>query len=290
MLARFKNLGYNRPAPPKNGVEIGVSVESAAKAATGKFAAFCFAAPFMVAHSRSRKVRQLLLRRFTGTPTRLGCRPDWRRGGSCQTTEPMEAKMASATLPQITGRVTVSNGKITTTTQDIAEVYGKRHDRVMAAVRQRIAEAGEWGVHNFVETTYTNPQNGQIYPVIRMTKKGFHFVVGKFTGTKAVAHQIAFADEFERMEQDLTNKSPPLRNRRQLLSYDETGAVQVQEVPFDACVMNRQQFIKALFEGNSFPLPTEELTEIIFKANGALASRARYFESKAIANRQGVAV
>lgn len=111
--------------------------------------------------------------------------------------------MAPRTPSTVSGHISVIDGQPTTTTQDIAEVYGKQHAKVLAIVRQRMAEAGEWGVANFGETPYTNPQNGQTYPVIRMTKKGFHFVVGKFTGSKAVQHQIAFADAFERMEADL---------------------------------------------------------------------------------------
>lgn len=111
--------------------------------------------------------------------------------------------MSQSVITGIAAHIAVIDGTPTTTTQDIAEVYGKAHDKVLRIVRQRMAEAGEWGVANFSDTPYTNPQNGQTYPVIRMTKKGFHFVVGKFTGAKAVQHQIAFADEFERMETEL---------------------------------------------------------------------------------------
>lgn len=112
--------------------------------------------------------------------------------------------------PSIAAHIAVIDGKPTTTTQDIAEVFGKRHDRVMAIVRQRIAEAGEWGIHNFVDTPYTNPQNGQTYSVIRMSKKGFAFVVQKFTGKKAVEFQLAYVDEFERMEMALLAQSQPV--------------------------------------------------------------------------------
>lgn len=113
-----------------------------------------------------------------------------------------------------THHIAIVNGQPTTTTQDIAEVYDKRHDDVLKIVRKRMVEAGEWGVRNFADTPYTNPQNGQTYSVIRMTKKGFHFVVGKFTGTKAVRHQIAFADEFERMEAELSARMAPTPTRQ----------------------------------------------------------------------------
>lgn len=118
--------------------------------------------------------------------------------------------MAHTTATGIAAHIAVTNGEPTTTTQDIAEVYGKQHAKVLAIVRQRMSEAGEWGVANFSETPYTNPQNGQTYTVIRMTEKGFHFVVGKFTGAKAVRHQIAYADEFQRMKAELANPSAAL--------------------------------------------------------------------------------
>lgn len=118
--------------------------------------------------------------------------------------------MAHIKATGIAAHIAVTNGEPTTTTQDIAEVYGKRHDDVLRIVRQRISEAGEWGVRNFTDTPYTNPQNGQTYTVIRMTEKGFHFVVGKFTGAKAVQHQIAYADEFQRMKAELAQPTASL--------------------------------------------------------------------------------
>ncbi|MDD2728341.1 Rha family transcriptional regulator [Malikia sp.] len=108
----------------------------------------------------------------------------------------------------------VVNGVPTTTTHDIARVYGKRHDHVLRIVRQRMAECpSDWCLPNFGEASVELPQpNGGTvsYPVIRLSKKGFHFVVGKFTGAKAVQHQIAFADEFERMEAELARRAQAL--------------------------------------------------------------------------------
>lgn len=119
------------------------------------------------------------------------------------------AIMANISTTGISAHIAVIDGQTTTTTRDIAEVYGKRHDDVLRIVRQRMAEApADWCLRNFAEASIEVPQpNGgtATYPVIRMTKKGFHFVVGKFTGAKAVQHQIAFADEFERMEAQIVS-------------------------------------------------------------------------------------
>lgn len=127
-----------------------------------------------------------------------------------------QSTLAFSAATAIAGHIAVIDGRPTTTTRDIAEVYGKRHDSVLLVVRQRMAEVPEeWRLHNFVEA-FVEVEGGNgakaSYPVIRMTKKGFHFVVGKFTGVKAVQHQIAFADEFERMETELrTPKKPRAR-------------------------------------------------------------------------------
>ena len=108
----------------------------------------------------------------------------------------------------------VIDGQVTTTTHDIARVYGKQHADVLRIVRQRMAECPpDWCLRNFAEASVELPQpNGGTvsYPVIRLSKKGFHFVVGKFTGAKAVRHQIAFADEFERMEAELAQRPQAL--------------------------------------------------------------------------------
>ena len=122
--------------------------------------------------------------------------------------------MNAITTTTVQGHIAVTNGQPTTTTQDIADVYGKQHAKVLAVVRQRMAEVpADWCLANFGEASVEvkQPNGGTVaYPVIRMTKKGFHFVVGKFTGTKAVAHQIAFADEFERMEAALRTPTKPI--------------------------------------------------------------------------------
>lgn len=52
-------------------IGIGLPVESVAQSRIRKSTAFSFSVPFMAVRSRSRKARQLPLRGFTGSPTRL---------------------------------------------------------------------------------------------------------------------------------------------------------------------------------------------------------------------------
>lgn len=95
--------------------------------------------------------------------------------------------------------ITVHEGRLTTDSRKVAEVHGKRHDNVVQLIRQRIEEAGQWGLLNFKETPYTDPQNGVAYPMFTMTQAGYQFLVGRMTGKKAVEHQIAFIEAFNAM-------------------------------------------------------------------------------------------
>lgn len=95
LLTPSQFFGDTTPVLGQTSTGIGVPDDTAAQSRNRKSAAFCIVAPFMVAHSRSLTARQLLLRSVTGTPTRMGCRPDWRLDGSCLSTDTSEATMAS---------------------------------------------------------------------------------------------------------------------------------------------------------------------------------------------------
>lgn len=95
--------------------------------------------------------------------------------------------------------IAVQDGQLTTDSRKVAEVHGKRHDNVVQLIRQRIAEAGQWGLLNFKETHYVDDQNGQVYTMFTMTQAGYQFLVGRMTGKKAVEHQIAFIEAFNAM-------------------------------------------------------------------------------------------
>jgi Rha family phage regulatory protein len=109
--------------------------------------------------------------------------------------------------------ISVDGGELTTDTLKVAAVHGKRHDNVLRIVRQRLADAGEWGVLNFKETPYVDAQNGQTYSMFTMTKDGYAFLVAKLTGKKAVEHQIAYIEAFNAMAAYLRNQRDGLRYR-----------------------------------------------------------------------------
>lgn len=118
--------------------------------------------------------------------------------------------------------IAADGDKLTTDTLKVAAVHGKRHNDVLRLVRQRIEEAGEWGLRNFAQSSYANEQ-GKEQPLFLMTKLGYAFLAGKLTGKKAVQHQIAFITAFDDMERYIKNQREGLQYRFFELQIEHRG-------------------------------------------------------------------
>jgi Rha family phage regulatory protein len=92
-----------------------------------------------------------------------------------------------------------------TNSRFVAEVFGRRHDDVLKAIRN-LGCSDVFRARNFAETSYLDSQ-GKVRPMIEMTFDGFSLLVFGFTGPKAIAFQEAYIDEFNRMRTALTNKA-----------------------------------------------------------------------------------
>lgn len=64
--------------------------------------------------------------------------------------------------------------RLITDSLKVAAVHGKRHDRVIRLIRQRMTESGEWGLLNFGESSYSNSQ-GKEQPMFTMTQAGYRW-------------------------------------------------------------------------------------------------------------------
>lgn len=97
------------------------------------------------------------------------------------------------------------DGRVFANSRNVAEYFGKRHDNVMRDIRNLIADAGQWGVLNFEETPYVDPQNGQSYQTYDMTRDGFSLLAMGFTGAKALGFKLRYIEQFNAMEATLRN-------------------------------------------------------------------------------------
>jgi len=107
----------------------------------------------------------------------------------------------------------IVDGQITTTSMQVAAHFGKRHDHVMRAIRNLVAEIPKDHAPIFGEviTEYTNGKGGtQQGPAYRMTRDGFTLLAMGFTGKEALQWKLAYIDTFNKMENELLRKTEQL--------------------------------------------------------------------------------
>ena len=112
-------------------------------------------------------------------------------------------KMTSSILPQ--SAVSVSNGKVTTTSLKVAEIFGKRHDHVLRDI-ENLEIPKEWRLPNFGEMQIERktPTGGIVKSkAFAITKDGFTLLAMGFTGKKAMQFKIAYIEAFNAMEAKL---------------------------------------------------------------------------------------
>lgn len=146
------------------------------------------------------------------------------------------------------------NGVPTTTSRDVASYFGKRHDNVMRDVSSLLYHlaGGTKGLLKsedtpsrfFSEEKTLDPQNGQTYPIYRMTKDGFTLLAMGYTGRKALQFKLAYIEAFNRMEQQLRQTPTDgkallddlLSNHSRWALYEYNGALCLK--PLVGCVIN----------------------------------------------------
>lgn len=102
-----------------------------------------------------------------------------------------------------------SDGRITATSRDIAEKFGKAHKRVLQSIRE-LDCSPEFSRHHFVHTPYVDVQNGQTYQMYNITLEGFMFLAMGFTGKAAAAWKEKFIAAFNAMAAKLKQSTAVL--------------------------------------------------------------------------------
>lgn len=114
--------------------------------------------------------------------------------------------MNAVSRPQLA----VINGHATTTSNQIAEHFGKRHDTVLRAI-QNLDCSPEFTARNFAVSEYTDSTNRTL-PAYTITRDGFVFLAMGFTGKEAAQWKEAYIEAFNAMEAALLT-APPLDAR-----------------------------------------------------------------------------
>ncbi len=138
----------------------------------------------------------------------------------------MNSTVVTTNAAIATPDLVVVDGQITTTSNQIAEHFVKRHDVVLRAVRN--LECSEnFRLHNFAESSYTNEQ-GKKMPCYRITRDGFVFLAMGFTGKEAAQWKEAYITAFNKMEAELRAKEKPAADPA--IDYTRISPAQAQDL------------------------------------------------------------
>ncbi|AGA72985.1 phage regulatory protein [Pseudomonas plecoglossicida] len=103
--------------------------------------------------------------------------------------------------------VEARDGRAFTTSQQVAQAFGKQHYHVLAKVRE-LECSDQFLTHNFSWVQFEH--RGNQYEAVEMTKDGFVFLVMGFTGAKAAAVKEGYIHAFNAMAEQLNIKSDVL--------------------------------------------------------------------------------
>ncbi|EAI8929902.1 Rha family transcriptional regulator [Campylobacter jejuni] len=123
----------------------------------------------------------------------------------------------------------VANDQVTTTSLDIAAVFNKRHDNIIAKIETFPKDS--FTDLNFKASKYID-STGRILPCYKITRDGFSLLVMGFTGEKAYKWKIEFIKAFNEMEKRLRNIEYEKHDKlafRQSLGYKSQLAQQKEK-------------------------------------------------------------
>ncbi len=135
----------------------------------------------------------------------------------------MNAQAASISA---TPDLKIIDGQITTTSNQVAEHFGKRHKNVMQAIAN-LDCSPEFTRLNFQPSEYTD-STGRKLPAYRLTRDGFVFLAMGFTGKDAAQWKEAYITAFNKMEAELLARTT--RPTNPAIDYDRISPAQAQDL------------------------------------------------------------
>lgn len=156
----------------------------------------------------------------------------------------------------LSNAVAVSNGKVTTTSLKIAEVFGKLHKDVLKVI-ESLQVPDNWHKRNFALMQIDRKiGNGAIRKdkAYSITRDGFTLLVMGFTGKAAMQFKIAYLEEFNRMETEL---------RRMQAGVPSVPSVPVRKSPCPTPVQPEPYFVPEATYFNVPVMSTRALAKLL---------------------------
>lgn len=151
---------------------------------------------------------------------------------------------SSASVVSACPELSIHNGIVTTTSTQVAQFFGKRHDNVLRAIRVLLREGASADyLLNFEEMVVTreNPSGGAPIsaPAYRMNREGFMLLAMGFTGKEALRWKLAYIAAFNRMEAELQKPAYDPARIELAHSLAAQAAAQVTQTVFEAIASGR---------------------------------------------------
>ena len=182
--------------------------------------------------------------------------------------------MVKALTRRTAPHIAVIDGQPTTTSRDIAETFGKRHDHVLERIR-KLDCSPEFSAPNFRAAEYVDAK-GEQRTEYRITRDGFAFLCMGFTGAKAAQWKERYIHTFNKMAEKLAAKPAP----RPALAKTTTRPGITLALMLDGPIFTAEQLAAIdtrAFEINTTSLPHvrqwlhEQVRKNCIDANGTVA-------------------
>ena len=126
--------------------------------------------------------------------------------------------------------VYMKNGQALTDSSMVAEMFGKRHDRVLRAIDNLVETLPKNGERNLFIQSRRKADDGQFHRMYLMNRDGFSLLVMGFTGKKALEWKLKYIDAFNQMEKIVTEKQTSVwietRQQGMLIRKEETDVLE----------------------------------------------------------------
>lgn len=118
--------------------------------------------------------------------------------------------------------VILKDRQAVTTSLQLAENFGKRHDHILRDLDElKEGLTQNWG-DLFSDSTYVHPQNKQEYRMVYMNRDGFSLLAMGFTGKKALQFKLAYINAFNEMESYIESQQLPMSPEDIMIATIET--------------------------------------------------------------------
>lgn len=136
-------------------------------------------------------------------------------------------------ISTIKKHLAIKNGQVMTTSLYLANFFDKKHKNILQAVMDLECPRDFAGL-NFRPGSYADAQ-GQMRPMLEITRKGFILLAMGFTGARAMEFKIAYMEAFDQMEQAMGDRASLITYLlaakplwRDIKRYKEMGLTQVE--------------------------------------------------------------